>query len=111
MDKETLNKRIAAGNFVENNGAVLKAINVLHTKYVKLSDLIYALVDSGTMTGADLHDSVNYLSISGYVDLRLIGSKVETTLADSDFEQLEAKLTSDGIKIITCVKTDECIDV
>lgn len=111
MEDKELKERIQRKKFFRNNGTVLKAINVLHTKYVKLFDLTYALVDSGTMTGSDLHDSVNYLSISGYIVLRLIGSKVETTLADSDFEQVEAKLTSDGVKIITCVKTDECIDV
>lgn len=33
MDKETLNRRISAGNFVENNGSVLRTVNILKTKF------------------------------------------------------------------------------
>lgn len=43
--------------------------------------------------------------------MRNIRSKQSTTLADCDFDNIEAKVSADGIKIIACVKTDECIDV
>ena len=39
MDKETLNRRISAGNFVENNGSVLRAVNILKTKFNRLKDI------------------------------------------------------------------------
>ena len=38
MDKETLNKRINAGNFVETNGSIMRTLNVLATKYSRLKD-------------------------------------------------------------------------
>ena len=43
--------------------------------------------------------------------MRNTNSKQATTLADCDFEDIEAKVSADGIKIIACVKSDECIDV
>lgn len=43
MDKETLNRRISAGNFVENNGSVLRAVNILKTRFNRLKDIKYAL--------------------------------------------------------------------
>ena len=38
MDRETLNKRINAGNFVETNGSIMRTLNVLATKYSRLKD-------------------------------------------------------------------------
>lgn len=58
MDKETLNKRISAGNFVENNGSVLRTINILKTKYNRLKNIRYAL---GNIEKTDIENSVNYL--------------------------------------------------
>ena len=49
MDKETLNRRISAGNFVENNGSVLRTVNLLKTKYNKLKSIQYALATSTGM--------------------------------------------------------------
>ncbi|MBE6855866.1 MAG: type VI secretion protein [Ruminococcus sp.] len=109
MEEREMTERIRQKKFFKNNGIVLKGINLLRTKYVQLSELRYAL--EPTITESELRDSINYLSESGYIKLRTINSKQETTLADSDFENVEAKVSADGIKIIACVKTDECIDV
>ena len=102
-------ERIHQKKFFRNNGIVLKGINLLRTKYVRLSELRYAL--EPTLTEAELRDSVNYLSESGYINLRSVRSKQSTTLADCDFDEIEAKVSADGIKVIACVKIDECIDV
>lgn len=108
MDKETLNKRIAAGNFVENNGAVLRTINTLKTKYNKLKLVSYALVDAEK---TDIEKSVNYLYEAGYLHLRRIDSKAATSLADTDFDLIEAKLTAKGIQLLAGVIQDECVEV
>lgn len=60
---------------------------------------------------SEVRDSVNYLSESGYINMRKIDTKESTTLADCDFNEIEAKVSADGIKIIACVRSDECIDV
>lgn len=109
MEEKEMQSRIRQKKFFKNNGIVLKGINLLRTKYVQLTELKYAL--EPTITEQELRDSINYLSEAGYINMRNIRSKQSTSLADCDFDNIEAKVSADGIKIIACVKTDECIDV
>ncbi|MBR6242115.1 MAG: type VI secretion protein [Ruminococcus sp.] len=109
MENKEMQERIRQKKFFRNNGIVLKGINLLREKYVALSELKYAL--EPTMTEQELRDSVNYLSESGYINMRDIRSKQPTTPADCDLYQTEAKVSAEGIKIIACVKSDECIEV
>lgn len=109
METKEMQERIRQKKFFRNNGIVLKGINLLREKYVQLSELKYAL--EPTITEQELRDSVNYLSESGYINMRNIRSKQTTTLADCDFYVIEAKVSAEGIKIIACVKADECIEV
>lgn len=109
MEQTEMIERIRQKVFFKNNGVVLKAVNLLRDKYVALTDIRYALEPS--MTELEFRDSVNYLTESGYIRLRHVSSKVCTTLADTAMDQLEAKVSADGIKIIACVRKDECIDV
>lgn len=109
MENKEIQDRIRQKKFFRNNGMVLKSVNLLRTQYVKLSELKYALEPN--MSDSELRDSINYLSEAGYINMREIDSKSPTTLADCDFEKIEAKVSASGIKIIACVKKDECIDV
>lgn len=109
MESKEMAERIRRKKFFRNNGIVLKGINLLRTQFVSLAELKYAL--EPTISEPELRDSVNYLSESGYINMRNIRSKQPTTLADCDFEEIEAKVSADGIKIIACVRSDECIDV
>lgn len=109
METKEMQERIRQKKFFRNNGIVLKGINLLREKYVQLSELKYALEPS--MTEQELRDSINYLSESGYINMRDIRSRQHTTLADSAFGEIEAKVSAEGIKIIACVKSDECIEV
>ena len=56
-----------------------------------------------------LTDSVNYLYEAGYIHLRTVLSKEPSTLADSDFDDLEAKLTAKGISLLAGGINDPCI--
>ncbi len=108
MDKSTLNKRISAGNFVENNGSVLRAINILKTKFNRLKDIRYAL---NHIERTDIENSINYLYEAGYLHLRTVDSHAGTSLADNDFDDIEAKLTAKGIQLLAGVIEDECVEV
>lgn len=107
MDKETLNRRISAGNFVENNGSVLRAVNILKTKFNRLKDIKYAL----NIEKNDIENSINYLHEAGYLHLRNIESKQPSSLADDDFDELEGKLTAKGIQLLADVISDECVEI
>ena len=108
MDKETLNRRISAGNFVENNGSVLRTVNLLKTKYNKLKSIQYAL---NNIDRNEISNSVNYLYEAGYLHLRNSENKQPSSLADDDFDVLEGKLTAKGIQLLAGVIQDECVEV
>ena len=107
MDKETLNRRISAGNFVENNGSVLRAVNILKTKFNRLKDIKYAL----NIEKNDIENSINYLHEAGYLHLRNLENKQPSSLADDDFDALEGKLTAKGIQLLAGVIQDECVEI
>lgn len=107
MDKETLNRRISAGNFVENNGSVLRAVNILKTKFNRLKDIKYAL----NIEKTDIENSVNYLHEAGYLHLRNSENRQPSSLSDDDFDVLEGKLTAKGIQLLAGVIQDECVEI
>lgn len=110
MEIKEFQERIRQKKFFHNNGIVLKGMYMLPGKYVQLSELRYAFCEA-TMSEQELIESLNYLSESGCINMRNIHSEKDTTLADCEFNDIEAKVSAFGIKIVTCVRTDECIKV
>ncbi len=106
IDKSALQ----AGNFVRNNGKVLRIVNILRYKYNKLSGVQSVLKDDGIAEDEFL-DSINFLAEEGYIHLRHISTKENATLADSDYTSLEAKLTGKGIRLLAGGVQDDMIEV
>lgn len=109
MENRDMLSKIRQSKWIKNNGTVLRAINTLRVKYVALTDLQYALEPE--VTKPDITDSVHYLHESGYIQLRHIGTKEDTSLADTPYDELEAMLTADGIRLLAGKRTDDCIDI
>lgn len=101
-------QKIKARNFVKNNGQVLRTINILRVGYEKLSDVKYAL---GDMSEHDFLSSVNYLFLSEYILLRKIKTKEFADIADVPYEELEAKLSQKGIKLLDGTISDNSVEV
>ena len=102
-----MNRMKTAGNFVENNGSVLRAVNILKTKFNRLKDIKYAL----NIEKNDIENSINYLHEAGYLHLRNLENKQPSSLADDDFDVLEGKLTAKGIQLLAGVIQDECVEI
>ena len=107
-DAETYMQKIKARRFVENNGQVLRTINILRVGYEKLTDVKYALSD---ISEHDFLDSINYLFLSEYIMLRKIKSKEPSDIADVQYEELEAKLSQKGIKLLEGKINDNSVEV
>ena len=107
-DAETYMQKIKARRFVENNGQVLRTINILRVGYEKLTDVKYALSD---ISEHDFLDSINYLFLSKYIMLRKIKSKEPADIADVQYEELEAKLSQKGIKLLEGKINDNSVEV
>lgn len=101
-------QKIKARNFVKNNGQVLRTINILRVGYEKLSDVKYALCD---VSEHDFLSSVNYLFLSEYILLRKIKTKEFADIADVPYEELEAKLSQKGIKLLDGTISDNSVEV
>lgn len=108
MDNEEIKKRMRQNRFVSNNGMVLRAANALRAKYTALADLSFALEPS--MSEGELTDCLNYLSRSGYVELRDIRTREVKYLSDADFERLEAIVTPKGVQLLNGKISDPCVD-
>lgn len=104
MDME----RVHREKFCDNNARVLRAINILRTKYVRIRELEYGL--GVEMTDSEVADCVNYLNEGSYIKLRDIEFHNEVAdLADAELHSLEAKLTVKGIAFLNGKISDPCI--
>ncbi len=101
-------ERIKREKFLDNNSRVLRAVNALRSRYVKISDLEYGLGEE--MSAAEISDCLNYLNESGYIKLRTVDGHAEIAdLADAEMRRLEAKLTAKGIAFLNGKISDPCI--
>lgn len=110
MDKkDALLKKLRAGSFIENNGTVLRDINLLRHQYIDLKSV--RRVRSDRLNEQEFLDCINYLSQAGYIDLRDTASKQEARLADTAYTALEAIVTAKGIRLLGGAMSDDMVDV
>lgn len=107
MNPEKMMKKARAANFIENNGRVLRGINMIRTDFNRLSSIRMAL----NFDEDDFTDSVNYLIESGYIRIRHCDTHSEAELADYPLDELEGKLTAKGIQLLAGAVSDPCINV
>lgn len=105
-DNKTLDKMRAA-RARKNYGIVLRTINILRHRYEALAE-VYAALD---MPEQEYLDSLNYLAGDEYIHLRVQSTKADADLADWDYQQLEAKVTPKGIRLLGGVIDDPMIEV
>ena len=105
METEKLKEQARKNAFRSNNGAVIRAVNIIRTDYVQLDMVLAALTPK--IGKAEIMDGINYLTEAEYIRLRVIGTDRQSTLADSDFSELEAKLTAKGIRLVNGAEARE----
>ncbi len=108
QEDRRLLKQMEAGEFRKNNGRVLGVINLIKDKYVKLTMVQSALRE---LPYASIRDCVNFLDEERYIHLRVIGEREEAHLCDCELDQLEAKLTGRGLRLMSGSIRDDDIEV
>nr|WP_319487254.1 type VI secretion protein [uncultured Caproiciproducens sp.] len=98
MDNNEMLRKMRAGKFMENNGMVLRTINILRHKFERLKDVKYAV--DAEMSETEYLDSINFLGEAGYIVLRNAATKAPANIADADYALLEAKVTEKGIRLL-----------
>lgn len=107
-NNELIQRKIDTGNLVHINGKILRTLNVISESKCQLSSLEYSF---GDIEHDDFVNSVKYLSMSGYVELKDCWSKKAIPFKESKFDETEISLTAKGIRVLCGVIEDECIEV
>ena len=68
-------------------------------------------VKTGHLKNCLLYTSVNFLAEEGYIHLRDIKSHEDASLADCDYQTLEAKVTGKGIRLLGGGISDNMVDL
>ena len=110
MSRETEKRQLRAGNFMMNNGRVLSTINLLREKYNALRSVEKAVSYEG-IEKQEFVDSVNFLAEEGYIHLRDIKTHADASLADCDYQTMEAKVTGKGIRLLGGGISDNMVDL
>lgn len=108
IDKDAMLRKMRASKFKGNNAKVLLTINILRHQFEALSDVKYAL---DKIEESEFLDSINFLSEEGYIKLRTINGHMDTTIADANCDELEAKVTSKGIRLLAGEIVDLQVEV
>lgn len=98
MDREEYLRAVRAEKFTQNNGKVLKMINLLRYEYIGLQVIKDSALSE--LSEDEFLDSINFLQRAGYITLRRIEGHDESTLADSEYTELEGIVTEKGIRLI-----------
>ncbi len=107
MNPEAMIKKARAANFIENNGKVLRGINMIRIDFNKLSSIRTALgIDDD-----EFADSVNYLIEANFIRIRHCDTHKPVELADYGMDEIEGKLTQKGIQLLAGAIEDPCITV
>ena len=101
--------QLRKNKFIKNNGAVIRAINLLRTDYVNLVDVTAALEPQ--IAENEALDSLNYLLEGGYIRLVKIRSEQAVECIGDDYTQLAGKLTAKGTQLVNGAIEDPCIDL
>lgn len=107
MNEQEILKKMRADNFVSNNGVVLRAINIGRISYNKLSSLQRALAPD--IDRAEFTDCINYLSEAKYIILRRSDNKQPANISDDDIDDIEAKVSPEGIRLLAGRTNDPCV--
>ena len=110
MNKDELLKKAASATFKKANGAVLRTINILREKYNKL-DVVQSILEESGIGAAEFVDALNFLSLSGYIQMRCIATKQAADIADVPYKECEAKVTAKGIRLLAGGMNDDMVEV
>lgn len=110
MNQEQLMQKAKSTAFRINNGQVLRTINILREKYNQLEVVQSVVEDNGVDVG-EFIDSINFLSMEGYISLRMISDHSNVDIADVNYKECEAKLTGKGIRLLAGGISDNMIEI
>lgn len=108
MDKNNIKQKIEAGEFADNNGRIIRTMNILEGDYVDLCVIKNVLT---AVKASDFYKSIVYLSKAKYIELRSKESKAHLTAEEAKTVDAEASLTAKGIRVAMGFEVDEAVEI
>ncbi|MPN59769.1 hypothetical protein SDC9_207491 [bioreactor metagenome] len=114
MNKQAAHKKkimdeIVANDFAALNGSIIRIMgNVLGPGWQKGSDLMMAFRDKEE---SELYFSLDYLQQCDAIAVRDAETKEPVEIYDFELEEIQIRLTADGIKLLMVRKKDELIEI
>ncbi|MGP1405238.1 hypothetical protein [Filifactor alocis] len=106
--EDKVKREIQTAEFAENNGRILRTVNVLRGKWIRLSSVRDVLDD---IISADLEQSLIYLERSEYISVRSIETKGIVEVESADYSECEVSLTKKGIDVALYFIKDAAVKV
>lgn len=108
--EEKVKQKLFQEDFKENNGKVLRTINILRGNYINLNSVKEAL--SEYMNAAEFEESLIYLHKSCYIEIRKQNTKaIILDINECSYKELEVCFTQKGIKLLRGFISDEAVEV
>ena len=106
--EDKVKREIQTAEFAENNGRILRTVNVLRGKWIRLSSVRDVLDDINL---ADLEQSLIYLERSEYISVRDIDTKIPVEAEHANYSESEVSLTKKGIDVALYFIKDVAVKV
>lgn len=107
MDKEKIKRAIERANFIENNGKILRFLNMMAIKERTVSNLCIVMQD---VSASDFKDSLLYLAEAGYIDIKHADGVA--CLESGPFDTpTPLTLTSAAIELLMGIKENPAVEV
>ena len=106
--EDKIKRDIQTAEFAENNGRIIRTVNVLRGKWIRLSSVRDVLDDINL---ADLEQSLIYLERSEYISVRDIETKIPIEVEQADYSESEVSLTKKVIHVALYFIKDAAVKV
>lgn len=112
MEKEIKNIKNAlmASTFIKNNGEVLRTLNILGYQFHKLIGIESVLSQRG-ISESEFIEAIHFLTEESYITLRNISTKEAVIISDTDYRDIEAKLSGKGLRLLNGGISDNMVEV
>lgn len=108
MDADNMRKHLQQYTFRENNGQILRTVNMLKPSESTVGNIRYLMQGE---TQEAVQNSLNYLTEAGYI--RITGSKGEpfSGQLDEAIKGYRITLTATGLELLMGVQESPAVDV
>lgn len=108
MNEKDIRQKLIAGEFAQNNGRLIRTVNVLKGKWINLETVQTALTE---MDEAEFEQSLIYLHRAEYIKICNESTKKCTDAEKAIYKECEVTLTKKGIDLAMYYITDPAVKV